>query len=245
MIRFSSIDDPFIDKCIDNVLPFSNKVILTAFNKLWDGTDDLPGINKIIERNKNKNVDFEIIDIDTINTLNFTYHSEWLVLAMKSIKNSAPYILFIDGDEIADTHLLSRWKNNFRGDIYTMRFKNYYYFREPIYQSDELENSPLLISNSFLDFLIKCDYHTSLIQPWDRNFFSFGGKIYEDGVIFHHFSWVRTKEQMLKKVKTWHHKNDKNWVQLVEKEFSHEFDGTDFVHGYRYKQVPNYFNISL
>ena len=59
---------------------------------------------------------------------------------------------------------------------------------------------------------------------------------------------------MLKKVQNWGHKDDtaetawyfkskKTWTELVEEEFSKEFDGTDFVHGYEYKIVENKFNL--
>jgi hypothetical protein len=40
---------------------------------------------------------------------------------------------------------------------------------------------------------------------------------------------------MLKKVSTWAHKTDKNWNALIEEEFSREFNGTDFVHNYKYE----------
>ena len=59
----------------------------------------------------------------------------------------------------------------------------------------------------------------------------------------HHYSWVRTKEEMLKKVENWGHKHDKNWTSLIEEEFSRPFNGTDFVHGYSYNIVENKFNI--
>ena len=61
--------------------------------------------------------------------------------------------------------------------------------------------------------------------------------------MFHHFSWVRTKEEMLKKVRSWGHKGDRNWIELVEKEFSTDFQKTDFIHGYQYKIVEPLFNI--
>lgn len=49
--------------------------------------------------------------------------------------------------------------------------------------------------------------------------------------MFHHFSWVRTKKEMLKKVKTWSHCNDRNWEKIVNKEFSRSFNGKEFVKG--------------
>lgn len=60
----------------------------------------------------------------------------------------------------------------------------------------------------------------------------------------HHYSWVRTKGEMLKKVETFGHKSDRDWVALVEKEFSHEFSGKDFVSGYEYETVEPYISIT-
>ena len=55
--------------------------------------------------------------------------------------------------------------------------------------------------------------------------------------------WVRTKEDMINKVKNWGHKNDKNWIDCVEEEFGRSLNGTDFIHGYSYTQVENKFNL--
>jgi hypothetical protein len=61
--------------------------------------------------------------------------------------------------------------------------------------------------------------------------------------MFHHYSWVRTRDEMMKKVQSWGHKNDRDWVALVNEEFSAPFKGSDFVHGYKYKTVSPLFDI--
>lgn len=58
-----------------------------------------------------------------------------------------------------------------------------------------------------------------------------------------HFSWVRSKQEMLLKVKNWGHNNDRDWLSLIEEEFSRDFNGIDFVHGYSYTLVDNTFNL--
>ena len=55
--------------------------------------------------------------------------------------------------------------------------------------------------------------------------------------MFHHYSWVRTKEQLLRKVASWGHNWERNWTEEVEKEFSRPFNGVDFVHGYEFVEV--------
>ena len=62
----------------------------------------------------------------------------------------------------------------------------------------------------------------------------------DDKPMIHHYSWVRTYKEMLKKVKHWGHTKDKDWTSLVHEEFKKDFDGTDFVHNYKYDKVEGY-----
>lgn len=38
--------------------------------------------------------------------------------------------------------------------------------------------------------------------------------------LFHHYSWVKTKQEAKRKVETWGHKNDRVWDLEIEREFS-------------------------
>ena len=78
-------------------------------------------------------------------------------------------------------------------------------------------------------------------QEERRSYRYFGGlnvkehETFNGQIMCHHYSWVRSKEEMLKKVVSWAHSTDKNWVELVNEEFTRPFNGTDFVHGYQYE----------
>ena len=68
--------------------------------------------------------------------------------------------------------------------------------------------------------------------------------------LVHHYSWVRSREEMLQKVKSWGHNQDRNWVKLVEDHFalSESKRGgagfRDFVHGYAYRTVRPYISLT-
>jgi hypothetical protein len=66
---------------------------------------------------------------------------------------------------------------------------------------------------------------------------------FEGQILMHHFSWVRSKDEMLQKVDSWGHKFDKDWISLIHEEFSRPFNGTDFVHNYAYNIVEDRFKI--
>ena len=48
----------------------------------------------------------------------------------------------------------------------------------------------------------------------------------------HHFSWAKPLDQMIRKVKSWAHKDDrKNWVEMLRAEWALPLPSqTDFVH---------------
>jgi hypothetical protein len=51
---------------------------------------------------------------------------------------------------------------------------------------------------------------------------------------------------MIKKVKSWGHNKDLNWVPLVEKEFEQPFRGKDVIFGDReYDIVEPYINVEI
>ena len=53
----------------------------------------------------------------------------------------------------------------------------------------------------------------------------------------HHYSWVRTQEELLKKFATWGHFWERDWQQLVHNEYKQPFGGTDFIRRYTYQQI--------
>ena len=79
----------------------------------------------------------------------------------------------------------------------------------------------------------------SLHERWNYHFSSTCSHQVLIDVIFHHYSWVRTKSELLLKTKSWAHKNDKNWNELIEIEFLTDFSGTDPINNYNYKDESN------
>ena len=99
------------------------------------------------------------------------------------------------------------------------------------------EDSPVLVRKSIVHIdpnnlqIEREQLHEALNVPKQR-------MILQDGKpLVHHYSWVRTKEQMLQKVKAWGHNTDKDWVSLIEEEFSRPFNGTCFVNNYEFEII--------
>jgi hypothetical protein len=163
------------------------------------------------------------------------------------LKKSIDRVLFLDVDEIVDGDRFRKFleeKKYLKFDA--LRFSNYWYFRDASLQAKNQEDSVVFVKRKKIKY-------KSLLDSTERDaiFDSISGKkkrhvLGLDGTpMIHHYSWVRTKDQMLKKVGSWGHKNDKDWAVLVEEEFSHKTSKKDFVHGYELIEVEPFVSIDL
>jgi hypothetical protein len=208
-------------------------------NHIFDLASEFPHVKFVI---------YEVVP-DPPNTLQFRQNAYWHNIARiagwRSLPCGTDWVLFIDSDEIPDAALFTEWFASTKLDpnvAYNMA--NYWYFREPTYQAKTFEDSVLLVHTSSLSFdrLMRDMERIGIVadHPTIGMVGSLRGK-----PMFHHYSWVRSKDDMKKKAATWGHKGEQDWDALIEAEFSRGFNGTDFVHGYIYTRVPNFFGITL
>lgn len=146
-------------------------------------------------------------------------------------------------------------------------FISYYYFRDFCYRSTTLSGVGLLIKKSYIipDLFFtynerwfyrlvsdsvyerhglqkpKIKTRASLVnyknslKNWNIN----GQQqiLIVGDVLFHHYSWVRSKDEMLVKVNSWGHKYDRDWNKLIEEEFNRDFNNKCFIHGWEYEKI--------
>lgn len=233
VIPFCSYDKNFIDRVIDNVRGISENIYVVYSDRLFDNTEeDIEYIDSV----KSKNQDCIFIK----NQYNKYMDSRWnhnnaRWYGYQVTDSKIPYVLFLNGDEVFEKEKLKEWINSrdkFEDVVY---FANYWYFRSEKYQSKTLEETPVLVNKNLISKQIMFTEHETNIFKYmtgiEKSLMTMG----IDGLpMCHHYSWVFNKEEMLRKVKSWGHNKDRNWEKLVEEEFSRDFNGTDFVHGYQY-----------
>jgi len=238
IINYCTNDHRFINTCISQARLFSEQVIVPISSHFYNG--QLENQELLEKTYSNKNVDF----------INYTWNSSkpsryWhnysRMIGYQNIKSDIDWVLYLDADEIVEYDEFSKFISS--GHINThdsFDLLCYWYFRDATYRATSFESAGTLVrrelgninpdSNSERGQLLRGRYwqHASI----------------NNVPIIHHYSWVRTKEEMLSKVKSWGHNQDNiDWVSLVEHEFSHPFNRTDFVHHYGYDIVENKFNI--
>lgn len=238
IIPYSTNDYKFLRHCIKNLTEICSQIIVVYSDYFYDGT---PENKTLIKRSIEENPEATFV----IQEWQQGYHPQyWInkskVTGYNFVSDKTDYILLIDTDEIAEQQKFRSFLDSLDTSYNSYCFASYWYFREPSYQANAVEYPVVMVRYdkfryNILD--ISRDRQQCMVHPCQEKILINGDPI------FHHYSWVRTEEEMLKKVSTWGHKFDRNWVDLVKDEFRRPFNGRDFVHGYTYKEVTPLINL--
>lgn len=253
IVNFCTNDWRFIGKNLEQALLFSQEVIVVVCDHFFDGSGENRSILQAVYA---AFPDCHFIEYPfipdripksvwkRIEKAHF-WHSLSRLLGFCFVGEEIPFLLFLDADEIVDAKRFSLWLEEGDYALHSaIKLANYWYFKDPSYQAIEREDSPVLARKSAIEerILLHGEERDALYRflphPKKRNVLGLDNK-----PMIHHYSWVRTREEMLKKVRTWGHKKDCDWEALVEKEYREPFSGTDFIHGYRYKVVKPFFSL--
>lgn len=255
VINFCTNEARYITPCIEQCRQFASQVVVSVCDHFFDGTMEnrallesiyaafpdclfleYPFIPKKIPKSVFKEIDPPHF-----------WPSLSRLVGTSYLKEEIETILFLDTDEIPEAKRMREWLNENEYLQYTvLKLANYWYFRNPEYQAELWEDSPVLLQRAALspDVLLNTDerqaIYDALLGPKKRMVQGIDGL-----PMFHHYSWVRTEPEMLKKVKSWSHCKDRDWETLVREEFSRPFSGIDFVHGYKFKETQCPFSLSL
>lgn len=271
IISYCTRDKKWLKPCIDNSIEFSKEIIVPISSHYFNGdpeNNDL--IEESKKENPSANfVEFEydpeLYEGMELTRINDPFSNQkhlvpidpkeiWFwnqiarLVGYESTSDDIEYILFLDVDEIPDTNRFIEWlnKSNYQ-DFNSIRFESYWYFRDIKYRAIQTEdwNGITLVKKDKLNDEIFFNHSSERLNF--INFVDGNRKVHEMGLdgkpMFHHYSWVRTYEEMIAKVKSWSHHKDRNWIDLVNKEFKREFipgESHDFVHGYDFEIVNPY-----
>jgi len=254
ILSYCTIDFKFLEVNIKQLSNFSDEIIIPICTHLFSGeleNQDL--LKKSIDIiKKYSRCKYVLFDWEGQKENISYYHTMSRKIGTDLSKNN--WLLFVDADEIASDNFKT-WFLSVCDTEQSFWMSCYWYFREPIYRSKTLESCGLLVRKQ------ECDWNCNLRSERQQLFPILKNLIHGDKILildqnkeplFHHFSWVRTKEEMLKKVKNWGHSDSKDSLKLaktieqtIKHEFLRPFNGTDFIHNYEYDVVDNIFNIPL
>lgn len=251
IVNFCSNESRFIKACLEQAFCFSSQVIIPVCDHFFDGApENLSLLKKIYAAFPEcLFVEYPYIPKKMPNKIwkkiepAHFWHSLSRLVGYSFLDSNIESVLFLDADEIPDGSRFAAWLNDHEYMHYdALKFSNFWYFREPCNQALTLEDSIVLAKKkalrpkSILSQEERDAIYNLALGPKKRNV-----KGLDSEPMFHHYSWVRTKEEMEKKVKAWGHKGDRDWRARIQEEFAGPFRGIDFVHGYKYRTVKPLF----
>jgi len=258
VINYCSNEEIFIEPLLKECLKFSNDIVVSYGSHLYDGT---PENIQYLMGYKSKYPDIQFVeynvDVSTDLTkkkgVNKRPTAYWHNLARWTGINSLKYkdwVFIIDCDEIPEGDKVAEFLSfDILDENECYKIANYWYFKSPENQATTIEDSVLLIHYKYLtEENIFGDNERDYLIPSSGAQLHRAIKSIDDKPMFHHFSWVRTKEGLRHKITSWAHSNDIFKGINVDEflEFLYKDDNVnDIVHRYEYIKVKNIFNIKI
>ena len=242
VINYCTIDDKFIRENIRQSLSFSKDIFIISGSHFFDGTPE--------DEEKIESLKEFCRQFPNVHLIRFKWESgfhprywhnyaRWIGIQQCSTE----YIMLLDSDEIfeGDTAIKSFSDRDFYNMYDCYAFNSYWYFRETKFRAKEYSITNALMRKSILTKDMVFSEHERGAIGMSGRYKCMHNVKYNGKPFLYHFSWVRTKDEMLQKTSSWGHKDDKNWRELVEEEFSRPFNGKDFEWGYEYDIVDPIF----
>lgn len=257
IISFCSHDWRFIEACIAGVKTTSSQIIVTTCDHLFNGEKENYALLNTIYH-QFPDILFIEFAYSTEQTYHYTntlphshpyirrvWHNTGRWISYYFLNEEIDYIHFCDADEIIDPSQFSLWLQQGNLRAYSCaRLASSFYFREAQYQAiSEETNGSLLVRKKEINPLILWDLKERM-GIFNRMHGQKISKVKDaQGLPFvHHYSWVKTKEELLKKTSSWAHYWEKQWHELIEQEYEKPFSGKDFIYNHSYKKVTPFFN---
>lgn len=256
VVNFCTNDYRFFDRCISEAASFSQEIIVPVCDHFFDGKpENLDLLHDIYARHpeckfiqyaySKEKLYSQLISVPPEDvSWKMYWYTTSRYIGYLHLDPSIDYVLFLDIDEIIDGNRFKQWLDSKEYKKYdAMRLFSYFYFREASLQAETHMPNALLAKKNVLS-------HTILFNDWDRYgaYSRIQGNKTPDIVgldklpLVHHYSWVKSKEECLRKGETSGHFWEMDFKNQIEKEFSREFQGSDFVFSYKYQKVVPFFD---
>jgi hypothetical protein len=217
IVNFCSNERRFIKDCLEQASIFSKQVIVPVCDHFFDGSpENRPLLDQIYAAFPDVLfIEYPFIPQKipkkiwkAVDSAHF-WHSLSRLIGFSCLDEEIETVLFLDADEIPDGKRFAEWLECSDYMHHTvLKLANYWYFREPVHQALHFEDSVVLVQKRALgpEILLKQEERDAIYNllpgPKRRHVTSHEGE-----PMFHHYSWVRTEEEMLKKVRSWGHKD--------------------------------------
>lgn len=261
VINYCNNEKMFIETNLRECSKFSDDIVVSYGSHLYNGTpEDKDYINYLSD--KYTEITFVEYPVDILIDLTEQIgvikrpRAYWHNLArwtgITNLKNNNNWVFIIDADEIPEGDEVRLWVDKivpFLNENCAYKFANYWYFKEVTNQAKTLEDSVLLMNKKHLTM-------NNVFGDLERDYLILASKTklmrqtkgLRDNVMWHHYSFVRSRQGLEHKLKNWAHMHDIMHGVNVDKVLDNVYKDNnvnDFIHNYQYNKVNNKFNIEI
>lgn len=247
VVLYSSIEKRFLMPCVTNLLLAGLSVHIICYDHLYGGEKELEFLPPDWETNR-----VRISYLPWMPCKSSLFHEAYARYFATRHWKIFEYNLYIDSDEIVEPYTFKIWLDSMVYIKYkSLKLAQYLYCISPKYRLNLKAYNTVLCNGNYarsLPFTVEARFNAY----WNnKNEFSrWAGKLglnrdfgyYRGKPFIHHYTNVRSPEEMFKKVANYSHNKDKpNLKELANKMFI-EADSKQ-IGGQRYTVVENVFNI--
>lgn len=258
VVSYCTLERHFLEHVLRETSKFSRHTVVVYADKLYDSSpqthDELVRVKQLFP-----DVSFVQYTIDPVDELidapelrnrqaYWPNRARWEGLA--ALREECKYVLFMDGDEVPEGDRVAAFLRKSLAPLPgnhtpAIKFANWWYMREPTLRYRGIEDSIVLVPRSRVatrDAVMLCEEERNdLAAPPVSRSVTDGSP----APMFHHYSWVRTPEDMIRKVRLWSHRSDRDWESAVLEELSRPIvpGHMDVIFGRMYETVDNTFGI--
>jgi hypothetical protein len=251
VINYCSNEQMFIRHTLNECSKFTKDIIVSYGSQMYDGTPETFDETLVKEYPHVRFLKYEVdltLSPDKLEGVVRRPTAYWCNLArwqgIQAMPLHVEWILFIDADEVPEGTKFQTWLNNSSLDDRSLyKLANYWYFKEPTNQSQTWEDSVLMVPRKHITraAVFHDDERDGIVKVTNlkQNRMVHG---VEGTPMFHHYSWVRTKEGLIKKIRTWAHRDDifnGADAEAVVNYIYRNDDVNDVVHNYTYNKVTS------
>lgn len=254
IISYCTNDYRFLQKCVSGIKAFSSQILVVTCDHFFKGKkENYPLLHQTYAENQ----DLTFLEISYLHDrlynpyINRTpqdndwidyWHSTTRYIPFFYLNDDIQYVFFLDSDEIVDRETFQMWLDTEEYRNWdALRFLQYYYFRSAKYRARKYQIGGLFAKKSALDpsILFDGDDRAGIFERIQGK--KMEGAAFEEDPMIHHYSWVKTKKECLKKAENWCHHWERDWMTLIHQEFSRPFNGRDFIDQRNYEVLDTPF----
>lgn len=257
VISYCSKEKCFIKPLLEQCIKFSDDIIVSFGTHLYDGTpEDVTYLKEMAALFNNvKFIQYKVSDetytgMGVITRKQAYWHNMSRWTGIQNLKKH-DWVLLLDCDEIPEGDKFKEWfemadRNHLLIPNMTFKIANFWYFKEPTNRAKTVEDSVLLIHSKYLSkYNIFGDYERDYTIRQSGTRLQRQVKGVNGEIMFHHYSWCRTRKGLEHKIKNWGHANEYDNPNEIIKTIFQNDNVNDIIHYYTYDKVPNKFNINL